>query len=377
MVYFSDTERVQFIKTFFPQYLSDYSSIVAGAFRSDIWRLLVLYRYGGIYSDLSMQYLSKIEEIVRSDDEFVGVVDLDPKAMLNSFIAAYPEHPLIMKMIEVVMENVHNRRYNCGFLDITGPKALGRIYNAFFGNFENPDIQRGTFTRHGFKIRILTFTTHPTWLISETDSKPNGESVILMRNKFEGYREIVYRNNTPHYSDLYIWHKVFTDESSRNHDKDVFILSYLYRDGKTFRYVHQAEEYLFPNPDLFRAMGFETCMAAREGSPSLNIQEKLPKIDFPNDVLAAVHMVNLWGRANYTYFPSVTSENYWTISRLLTPSVDLNLRSWLSEYPSHNQLALDGSNVIVVRFNVFMKAVEKEALANDINFRTHILYDQS
>eukprot|EP01035_Chromulina_nebulosa_P059819 gene59819-81839_t len=135
MVYFSEKERVQFIKSFYPHYLDDYLSCNPGAFRSDIWRLLVIYRYGGVYSDLSIQYIMSLDYIVREFDELVGIIDLDPKAMLTSFIAAYPQHPVIRKIIEVVMDNVHNRRYQCGFLDITGPRAWGRAFSSFFGDF--------------------------------------------------------------------------------------------------------------------------------------------------------------------------------------------------------------------------------------------------
>ena len=366
MVYFSEAERIQFIKAFYPQYLKDYSALVPGAFRSDVWRLLILYRYGGIYSDLSIQYIQKIDDIVRMDDEFVGVIDLDPKTILNCFIAAYPQHPLILKMIEIVMDNVRNRRYNCQFLDITGPKALGRAYNAFFGDFENVAIQSSNFSRQGFKFRFFGFSATPTWVISEAGS------VVVMRNKFEGYKGLIYRNNTMPYNELYFHHKIFTDDGARDRNKDFLLRNYLYRNRSSLRYVYEKKEYMFPNFPVFVAMGFEVCMSSREVAPFSSAIDKYPKILLPSDVLDAIHMVNLWGRTNYSFFAENLSVpmDYGGefISKRLTSEVGINLRQWLTA----NNIR-GGENSSVIRFKEFMLAVEKEAL-NDDDIRTAISF---
>jgi len=54
--YFSDIDVENFIKEFYPQYLIIYNSIKPGMYRADIWRYLVVYKYGGIYADMDSIY---------------------------------------------------------------------------------------------------------------------------------------------------------------------------------------------------------------------------------------------------------------------------------------------------------------------------------
>jgi len=342
MVYFDSKERIRFIRTFFPQYLDGYNSLIPGAFKNDIWRLLMLYRYGGVYSDMGIQFVKNIREIVLSNASFVSVVDLDPRDILNSFIAAYPQHPLIKKMIEVIMDNVNNRRYNCNFLDITGPKALGRAYRAFFGDFAPVDIPIGSFARQNFTFHFLSFNAIPT----QTMKNDKGE--LCIRNKFEGYKNLIYKNHTTMpYNELYSHHKVFHDDAMRDRNKDVFFRNYLYRNGLSFRYVFDGrKEFMFPNYDTFLAMGFENCMTSREHAPEQTTN--LTKEVLPADVLESVYLLNLWGRTNCSHH----NDSQDGFSYLSFPSVNANIQSLRSH----------AEPLQVMNFSRFIALIEVDAL---------------
>ena len=107
MHYFGRNQSIDFVSSFYPQYLSDYLSVNTGAFRADIFRLLVLYSFGGIYNDLGHMFVRSISDVITSTDEFVSVKEINNWGIYQSFMAAYPRHPLIKAMIDYVMDMVH------------------------------------------------------------------------------------------------------------------------------------------------------------------------------------------------------------------------------------------------------------------------------
>src|SRR4051794_25061570 len=56
VVYFSANESEQFVKRFYPMYLKLYQSLRPSAYRSDMLRYFLLYRYGGIFGEITLSY---------------------------------------------------------------------------------------------------------------------------------------------------------------------------------------------------------------------------------------------------------------------------------------------------------------------------------
>ncbi len=50
IIYVDNKELEQFIARFYPLYLNSYHSLIPGAYKADLFRYLILYRYGGIYN---------------------------------------------------------------------------------------------------------------------------------------------------------------------------------------------------------------------------------------------------------------------------------------------------------------------------------------
>lgn len=71
-IYFSKEDRDSFIQKYYPQHYDSYNCLVPNAFRADVFRLLILYKYGGIYCDISIRFLTNLSSIVRFDDEFIA-----------------------------------------------------------------------------------------------------------------------------------------------------------------------------------------------------------------------------------------------------------------------------------------------------------------
>jgi mannosyltransferase OCH1-like enzyme len=65
--------------------------------RSDILRLEILSRQGGVYADTDLECLRPLDELL-GEDEFVGVC-LKPGRATNTFMAAVPGHPLLAQAL--------------------------------------------------------------------------------------------------------------------------------------------------------------------------------------------------------------------------------------------------------------------------------------
>ena len=104
-----------------------------GATLADLWRYAVLYRYGGIYTDLdNSKGSSWRDDLVRDDDDFVGTVEL--LGIIGQYwLASSPGHPFLRHTMDDalshlraspnVMDNVPART--------TGPGAAKRGFCFF------------------------------------------------------------------------------------------------------------------------------------------------------------------------------------------------------------------------------------------------------
>jgi hypothetical protein len=92
---------------------------------SDLWRLLVLWEYGGIYADLDAVPNSWTPATIHPDDDSYFVVEFFD-APSQYFMAASPRHPLMYHAIQQALAKIMNHPNNL-MIDAsftTGPFAL-------------------------------------------------------------------------------------------------------------------------------------------------------------------------------------------------------------------------------------------------------------
>lgn len=75
-----------------------YDEAKSYASRSDILRLEIIYKYGGVYVDTDFECYKNIEPLIRSTDCFVGCEE--DGVMTNALFGATPGHPTIKKLID-------------------------------------------------------------------------------------------------------------------------------------------------------------------------------------------------------------------------------------------------------------------------------------
>lgn len=221
-VYFSDREMNQFVKEKFPQHCSLFKSLIPGAFRADVFRIMVLLHYGGIYLDLGNQFLKPISDIVitsdiaNTSDEFVSARDLNQFDIQFAFIAAYRGHPILSHYLQRVMRNIKLKKKGKDTLSVTGPTAIGKAFNSYLFGVKKKKIALGNYFVKNCKIKMFLFEKLPfndKHGLTNNDRQNgyfNEFNQYIIRDKFPMYREILYTSiGKKSYTDLWKMDQVF------------------------------------------------------------------------------------------------------------------------------------------------------------------------
>jgi mannosyltransferase OCH1-like enzyme len=128
--------------------LECYNALKPMAFKADLFRLCVLYLYGGVYADSHTTPYISIRDMMKGcvgDNLFISVLDnkQSGSGIHNGIIITEPKHPFIKQYIDSIVENVKNRRYTDHLLAVTGPICFSRSVNKVLGRNINTEFVKG------------------------------------------------------------------------------------------------------------------------------------------------------------------------------------------------------------------------------------------
>jgi mannosyltransferase OCH1-like enzyme len=130
VVFLNDVNARTFLKeSFGARVLDAFDTLKCGAYKADLIRYCLLYKFGGIYSDLRQKFLQPLNNFYKSDDALVLVDDWGTGVQI-SFMIARRNQPVFRKAIEMIVDNVEQREYGRHFLDVTGPWLFKRALDA-------------------------------------------------------------------------------------------------------------------------------------------------------------------------------------------------------------------------------------------------------
>lgn len=139
-------------KNFDKDVLYSFDKLKPGAYKSDLWRYCILYKYGGIYLDIKfscnngfkLKYLTNNEYFVR--DRLVN----STAGIYQAFLVTLPNNTILYDCIQAIVKNVKNNVYNYNPYSVTGPQLLSSYFNKL-------DIDRLDLWFDGNKIIINKF----------------------------------------------------------------------------------------------------------------------------------------------------------------------------------------------------------------------------
>ena len=203
LYYFDNSECDQFMEDYSPRALAAYKKIIPGAFKADLFRVCILEKYGGCYSDIGHSSHVSFDEITGSEN-IVLVKDcpLDSKTLTkctyygihNALMCSTKNHGFFKLLVDKTCENIENEYYGINPLDVTGPTMIGKQFNCYFlGNcsYENTNlIKPGDFVYLDTKVRILNYAANDQELRYILSDKGK----ILIATKFDNYYTIMYHS---------------------------------------------------------------------------------------------------------------------------------------------------------------------------------------
>jgi Glycosyltransferase sugar-binding region containing DXD motif len=144
-----DDEVIQFIRTNFPGYLQAFERLKHGASRADLWRYLVIYKYGGVYADLDCLCLNPLKDWIDPDAAYVTQLGVN-KDVCQWLIISVPGNPIFLRAAERALHNVLNDLASAeyygfelhrGKLELRRPEALIKIEDPVLGLAGPPILQ--------------------------------------------------------------------------------------------------------------------------------------------------------------------------------------------------------------------------------------------
>jgi mannosyltransferase OCH1-like enzyme len=125
---YDDNDCYTFIqKNFNADVLHAYNKLKPGAYKADLWRYCILYKFGGIYLDIKYVPVNNFRFINLIEKEH-WVLDIDNNNIYNALIVSLPGNPILLKAINKIVENVKNNYYGPSALHPTGPGLLSQYF---------------------------------------------------------------------------------------------------------------------------------------------------------------------------------------------------------------------------------------------------------
>ncbi len=134
IIWFNNKNCDNFIRKMYDKNVfNTYVKLKPGAYKADLWRLCVLYRYGGVYVDAFATPYISIQKMIKNcinkgGKKFISVLDSKSSGggIHNGFMITEPRHPFIKQAIKDIIKNVKENYYGENPLDVTGPLALSK-----------------------------------------------------------------------------------------------------------------------------------------------------------------------------------------------------------------------------------------------------------
>lgn len=143
---YDDADIRALVEEHYPDSLEVFDAYRSGIFRADVFRFFVLHRFGGVYADLDMLPLGRIDELCEISDCFVGsepekhVRENDalyrgmPFSLCNAFMGSVPGHVFWQRCIDKLPDCLCD-----DVIDATGPRFINGVALTL-DRSERPDV---------------------------------------------------------------------------------------------------------------------------------------------------------------------------------------------------------------------------------------------
>ena len=123
--FFNDIDCRAFIfKNYNDEILNAYDTLYPAAYKADLFRYLLIYKYGGIYLDNKYLMRNSFYSIIKEDENNIFCLDTKNNLLFNSILISESNDNKFKSLIEKIVNNVNNNFYGLCPLHPTGPRLF-------------------------------------------------------------------------------------------------------------------------------------------------------------------------------------------------------------------------------------------------------------
>jgi mannosyltransferase OCH1-like enzyme len=109
--YMDDIQAAEFILNEYGQeWHNIFVNLPVGVMRGDLWRYMIIYKYGGVYADLDTECLNPINTWLNEDYDMIVCPETDIHYCQWTF-AASAGHPVLKSVLDIIKERLLNPEY--------------------------------------------------------------------------------------------------------------------------------------------------------------------------------------------------------------------------------------------------------------------------
>tara|TARA_R110001592_G_scaffold119991_3_gene323746 strand:- start:195 stop:1004 length:810 start_codon:yes stop_codon:yes gene_type:complete len=173
-----------------------YNNMVQKAAKADIWRYLILYDKGGIYTDIDTECLIPLKEYIKENDEFLNGLN-NRGQIYQTFIFTKQKHPFLKELIELVVYNIINKSFINEWEDLkslTGPTTINYAIKKYLDLLTPLEKDRKADINNQFKFEynIDIIKKHKVKFIPKFTEK-------YINFQYKNYKEETLKLNLPHW----------------------------------------------------------------------------------------------------------------------------------------------------------------------------------
>jgi mannosyltransferase OCH1-like enzyme len=175
----------------FPLLLKAYNKIKVFAFKADLARYYLMYKFSGMYVDIDSYCVNNLKELTQ-DFDLVLSYDCDKSSISQAFIySGKPKLEIFRSLIHHCIENILNENTSDGDTGITGPKLFGKLAQNLF---DYTDKKGSEFSLDDLKIKMINYYLNLPlpkghWINSSINYKVDGYILTTLCKSRTGYVE--------------------------------------------------------------------------------------------------------------------------------------------------------------------------------------------
>jgi len=101
--FYDDNDIIDFLTSDFPDYLDGYKKLKFGASKADLWRYLIIYKYGGVYADIDCRCINSLHKWVDRKSTYVTQLGIN-KDICQWLIISVPQNPIFLTAAKLTLQ---------------------------------------------------------------------------------------------------------------------------------------------------------------------------------------------------------------------------------------------------------------------------------